>query len=274
MIKDISRQYSHLIMDRKINDPTTFIWGLSAIYIDVISCCYIWQQLSNELQQFMLAQAFIQQFGILFEFFWAFNIALAANKGYEQETLQQKSDRETFSYILGFLFPLILCLIPLINGDYSNSDDLCQSICFFKQGYICLLITFALPMMQNLKFNLQNYFCAKFNPILQFNNEYVKEDWKQIYLVFIFQIDDISYDIIRYTNLGIQYQDFAILNDNSQWVNYRIWCYFSSNLVGFLDVLAYGINAVYNNNSTNENINEFEQSHYISLEQSKLTICQ
>ena len=56
----------------------------------------------------------------------------------------------------------------------------------------------------------------------------------------------------------------AILNDNSSWINYRIWCYFSSNLVGFLDVLAYGINAVYNNSSNyniniaNENINEFE----------------
>ncbi|KAM3139027.1 hypothetical protein pb186bvf_008838 [Paramecium bursaria] len=93
------------------------------------------------------AQAFIQQFGILFQFFWALNIALAANMGYKQETSQQIRDRTIFTFLLGFLGPIILTVIPLASNDYSKSEILQASICFIAFGNISIIMTFVLPII-------------------------------------------------------------------------------------------------------------------------------
>ncbi|KAM3139031.1 glycolytic proteins transcriptional activator gcr1 [Paramecium bursaria] len=183
------------------------------------------------------AQAFVQQFGILFQFFWAFNIALAANRGYKQETHKEKQNRIIFSFIFGIFVPLILCIIPLILNSYKPSDDLCAALCFIEFGNIQILIFFLIPIMVIITLNFFLFYEIIIIIYDQIRDKFI---WSIVFrlmtypmILFMAQIWFIIY-ILE-----------SIVNSQTQWNNYRIWCYFISDLIGFFDVIAYGINAAY-----------------------------
>ncbi|KAM3147400.1 hypothetical protein pb186bvf_000651 [Paramecium bursaria] len=183
-------------------------------------------------------QGFFQLMGCLFQFIWTLNIAVSCYLSFQQENIEQYNRRRLLAYLIGFGIPLSFPFIPLGFGYYGQSGQpYNKAVCFIQTGQLgsnlAILFCFQIPMIFSVVTNTVIY---RKILVKHFQNSNF-EDNKKVTLSLM------QYPLILILCQGWFVIYFFLSPFGIESIDYQLFCYLTSNLTGFFDALAYGLNS-------------------------------